>query len=97
MHGGSLYEDFRLDLSSCFLLLLRSATSHFGFTLRASVSLWLVFAPRFLLERQSQEPCSIGVVHLLQNRLWQTEAIDLPSALWRHRRRSIVEILVLGL
>ena len=37
MHGGSSYEDFRLNLASCLLFLLRTATSHFGFTLRASV------------------------------------------------------------
>jgi hypothetical protein len=65
MHGGSSYEDLRLNLASCLLLLLLTATSHFGFTLRASVSLWLVFAPRLLLYRQSQEPYSIRVVYLL--------------------------------
>ena len=66
----ALCEDFRPNLASCFLLLLRAATSHFGFTLRASVSLWLVFPPRLLLERYSQQARCIGVIHLLQNGVW---------------------------
>ena len=46
---------------------------------------------------QPQQPRGVVVVHLPQDAVGQAEAVDPPAALRRHRRRRVVEVLVLGL
>src|SRR5215475_364124 len=53
-------------------------------------------AGRRFLHAQLQQPRRVLVVDLLQNGVGQGEAVDPPAPLRGHRRRRVVEVLVLS-
>src|SRR5690242_4261086 len=59
-------------------------------------SLSSLFRLKMALGFDLQKPGSILVVHLLEDLIRQTKAINAPAALRGHSRRRIVEVFILG-
>src|SRR5881275_1384068 len=55
-----------------------------------------LFRSKMALGFDLQEPDSIFVVHLLEDLIRQSQAINPPAPLRRHPRRGVIEILVFG-